>query len=309
MKLPKNIRPLAGSVLIAIILWLIVATEKEYLYQIEVPINLIRIAEGKTLTEKIPDKAIIEFKGRGRSLVATMFYSVAFNLELPELNKSQSVDMKEYLHFLDLPATFGVETGEIIEPQSIDFRIDDLAVMKKPIVLTGEVTTENGYILEEQILDPDSVEISGPRQKLEKIGAILTEPLSISGVKASFNQNILLQNPFPGISEIRTPGTLAEFNIQRLIERVVYDIPIQVINTPAHLQVEAVPDRMSLKISGGEDIVAFIKSSDIKAEIDYAKNYKMHIESYGASIVAPPNIRWIESIPKSFKLKVRRRNR
>ena len=61
----KKIRPLIGSVLVAIILWLIVAMQKEYIYQINVPINLVRIAEGKVLAKTRPESALIEFKGKG----------------------------------------------------------------------------------------------------------------------------------------------------------------------------------------------------------------------------------------------------
>ena len=55
----KKIRPLIGSVLVAIILWLIVAMQKEYIYQVNVPINLVRIAEGKVLAKTIPESALI----------------------------------------------------------------------------------------------------------------------------------------------------------------------------------------------------------------------------------------------------------
>lgn len=309
MKLPKNIRPLLGSVFIAVILWLIVTTEKEYLYQVDVPINLIRIAEGKTLTEKIPDMVEIEFKGRGRSLIAMMFYNVALNIELPELDKSKTIEMKDLLTFLDLPSTFGVEAGDIIAPHAIDFQIDDLVVMEKPVSFAGELATENGFVLMQKGLEPDTAVITGPRQKLAKIQSILTEPITRKGIRLSFRENVGLQNPLPGITSIDPVMTEASFDVQRLIERVVYDIPIRVVNTPSHLQVEAVPNRLSLKISGGEQIVAAITAADIIAEIDFVKHYRVDVEYYAASIVTPQDIRWIESIPKSFKLKVRRRTR
>ena len=309
MKIPKNIRPLLGSVIAAIVLWLIVATEKQYLYQIEVPINLVRIAEGKILSDKIPDKAEIEFKGRGRSLIAMLFYNVAFNIELPELKESKTIELKDLMTFLDLPSTFGVEAGDIIEPHAIDFQIDDLVVMQKPVTIAGDLSMEDGYVLMQRTLEPDTAVITGPRQKIEKIQSILTEPVSQSGIRLSFKERVGLQNPLPGITTIEPAMTEASFDVQRLIERVVYDIPIRVVNTPSHLQVEAVPNRLSLKISGGETLVAGITSADIIAEIDFVKHYRVNVEYYAASIVTPPDIRWIESIPKSFKLKVRRRSR
>jgi YbbR domain-containing protein len=308
--IPKtNIKPLIGSIILAIILWLIVAMQKEYVHQVDVPINLVRIAEGKTLAKPIPKAASFEFIGKGRSLIAMMFYNVQLNLELPELNHSQTIELNQYLHFLDLPVTFGLEISELIEPRTIDFVIDDLEVVKKPVLLSGSVGTENGYVLLGYTLNPDTVQITGPRSVLIKQDYVFTEVVEIAGQKRNFSERIALKNPVEEITKIEPDRVEATFNIQRLIERVVYDIPINVIHVPSQLIVEAVPGKMSLKIKGGENLVADVAAEDIIAEIDFAKNYQVEKESYGASIVTPENISWIESIPKSFKLKVRRRSR
>jgi YbbR domain-containing protein len=238
-----------------------------------------------------------------------MFYNVKLNLDLPDLDRSQTIELNEYLNFLDLPVTFGLEIGEIIEPRSIDFVVDDLETEKKPILLSGSVGTANGYVLLGYTLTPDSVTISGPKSLLQKQDYIFSEVLEITGQKRNFSQNIAVINPEPEVTNIEPQQVNAEFNIQRLIERVVYDIPINVINVPSQLQVDAVPNKMSLKIKGGEDLVAAVSSADITADIDFAKNYQVEKESYAARIITPENISWIEPIPKTFKLKVRRRSR
>jgi len=305
----NNIKPLVGSIIIAIALWLIVATDNEYVHQIEIPIKLTRLYEGKTLLNKIPEKAIIELKGKGRALIALMFYNVQFNLDLQDIVKSQKIQLTEYLNFLDLPATFGCEVLAIIEPEAFDLQLDNFDKESKPIMLAGSVGTENGYILLDYHFSPDTVGLSGPRRLVESITYVNTDQIAIAGKRSSFKQNIKLQNPHPGITFIDPDITTVEFNIQRLIERVVYDIPIQVINVPNNLVVEPVPNKLSLKIKGGEIMVADLNAEDIHAEIDFAKDYTLEKEEYGASIVTPENISWIESIPKKFKLKVRRRSR
>jgi hypothetical protein len=305
----KNIRALIGSVLVGLILWLIVVMQKEYTYQVNVPINLIRLAEGKVLAQKIPVSALIEFKGKGSAITGMLFYNVSLNLELPEMDNSTTIKLKDYLHFLDLPATFGLEIGEIIEPKTIEFVVDDLITSKKPILLSGSVGTTDGYTLMGYTLIPDTVEISGPKSLVNRQDYVFTDLLEIDNQKMNFTSQISLKNPQPGITSLNPFGIEVTFDIQRLIERVVYDIPIRVINVPPNYTVEAVPNKMSLKIKGGEDLVAKIETDDFKAEIDFLKNYQVEKEAYGASINIPDNISWIESIPISFKLKVRRRNR
>lgn len=305
----KNIRAFIGSVLVGLVLWLIVVMQKEYTHQVHVPINLIRVAEGKVLAQKIQDSALIEFKGKGSAITGMLFYNVSLNLEMPEMDQSTTIELKDYLHFLDLPTTFGLEIGEIIEPKTIEFVVDDLITSKKPILLSGSVGTTDGYTLMGYTLVPDTVEITGPNSLVKKQDYVFTDLLEIVDRKVNFTTQISLKNPQPGITSLKPLGIEATFDIQRLIERVVYDIPIRVINVPPNFTVEAVPNKMSLKIKGGENLVAKIETDDFKAEIDFIKNYQVEKKAYGASINIPDNISWIESIPITFKLKVRRRNR
>ncbi len=305
----KNIRAVLGSILVSLVLWLIVVLQKEYSYQVAVPINLIRIAPEKVLAKKIPASALIEFQGKGRSIIGMLFYNVQMNLELPEISRSKTIELKNYLNFLDLPTTFGLTVGEIIEPKTIELVVDDMSQQKIPILLSGSVGTENGYTLMDYDLSPDSAEISGPNSIVTQQDYIFTDAMEFINKKTNFDINVALVNPAPGITSINPTNTKATFNIQRLIERVIYDIPIQVINVPANFSVEAVPNKLSLKVKGGEALVANINPEDFSAEIDFAKYYQVEKESYGASISTKENISWVESIPKSFKLKVRRRNR
>jgi hypothetical protein len=58
-KIKVNIKPIIGSLSVALILWIMVATEKIYSYQIRVPIEIAHLAPNKTLLEPIPEFAVI----------------------------------------------------------------------------------------------------------------------------------------------------------------------------------------------------------------------------------------------------------
>jgi len=302
-----NLKPLIGSILIALILWVLVATDKNYSYQIKVPIQVVRLAPGKILKEKIPDYAIIEVQGRGRALIASWFYDIKFSLELPDINRDKKIQLAEYLNFLDLPATFGLEVVDIIEPKTIDLKVDDEWMVKRPVYFSGHVGTEDGYILLHYEIDRDSVELSGPKSLLQSISAIPTDSFELYGQKSNFSQRLNLIHPYPGLIELNPVSVSIAFDIQRLGERTVYDVPITVINIPSNINVEAIPPKLSLRIKGGVDLIAEIQASDIYAEIDFGKTYESEKDAYGARIITPENVTWIESIPKTFNLRVRRK--
>ena len=305
--LRKNLKPLVGSILVALTLWFMVATDKDYSHQIRVPINIIRLAAGKTLAKSIPEYAVLELQGKGRSHIAMWFYDISFNLELPEIKTSQTIHLIDYINFLDLPSTFGVTVRDIIEPANIDLVVDEKIKLRKPIFLSGSVGTQDGYLLLDYHFQYDSVDVTGPKSEVEKITHIYTDRLEIRERKMKFIQRIDLVNPVPEIISIDPQIVNVEFNIQRLVEEWIYDIPISILNVPSGLKVEAFPPTLALHIKGGERVVAEVDSSIIKAEIDFSKNYRRDRLQYAVHISTPQNIGWIESIPKTFELKVKRR--
>jgi len=302
-----NIKPMIGALAVSIVVWFMVATEKIYSHQIRVPIEIVRLAEGKTLLDPIPEYATIEVQGKGRSLIGIWFYDVRFKLEFPNVKRFYSIDLKNYLTFLDLPATFSLSVLEIIEPEPFDLRVDNLISKKLPVVYSGNIQTEDGYLFVGVKFNPDSVDISGPESKLNQINAIQTEKIDFSGKKTSFAQKVQLHNQETNIFTITPKLVNVDFDIQRLVELIIYEIPVRVINVPDHLEVTPIPSKLSLKIKGGEKIVASLSADQINAEIAYGNQYRPDPKKYAVSISTPKNIEWIESIPKTFTLQVKRK--
>ena len=306
-KIKVNIKPIIGSLGVALILWVMVATEKIYSYQIVVPIEIVRLAPGKTLLEPIPDYSVIEVQGKGRSLIAAWFYDVRFRLEFPAVQNSKSINLNDYLSYLDLPATFALQIQEIIEPKSFDLKIDNFIEKSVPVVLSGEIDVEDGYVFTEHYFVPDSVTISGPESKVEKINSIESGDIEQHSRTSEFSHRITLPNPETDVLQISPRNIMINIDIQLLVDKFVYKIPIQIRNVKRNLIVTATPPELALKVKGGAKIVAALQASDIKAEIDYESQYHKDNEEYAASITTPENISWIECVPKTFSLTVKRK--
>ena len=88
---------------------------------------------------------------------------------------------------------------------------------------------------------------------------------------------------------------------------MVYDIPVKIRNVPKNLLVESIPDSLSLRVKGGEKNVEKLNSEEILAEIDFELQYKPEQSDYPVRIKTPPEISWLESSPKTFKLTVKRK--
>jgi YbbR domain-containing protein len=305
--LRKNFKAIIASILLASSLWLLVKTENRYSYTIRVPVRITRLAEGKTIANPIPTKVSIEVEGKGRSLLALYFYDVGFNLELTDVKSERRIELDKFLNFLDLPKTFDITVKNILEPKYFDLKVDDLVHISKRIQFAGSITPADGYVLITHHFNRDSVMLDGPKSLVKALEYVQTESLRVTGQKNDFQYTLKLNEPAPGLITMEPKQVRASFDIQRLVERIVYDIPVKVIDYPANLFVEAVPPFLALRIKGGEKIVAGVKAEDIHVQINFNRNFRPDKEEYSALITTPGAISWTESIPRTFKLKVKRK--
>ena len=303
----KSIKPIIGSVFISITMWFMVTTSKEYTTQITIPLEVSRLAKGKTLLEPIASEVTLEIKGTGQSIIAFHLYESSFNLELPDVSESRTINLADYLVFLDLPTRLNLEMVEILEPKLLNLKIDDFIEAQRTVRFSGIVNTEPGYIVLDTTFSSDSVDISGPKSIIDTIKYIVTEKGNYKNQKYPFNTELKLISPRPELVNINPLSISVQFDIQKIVERVIYEIPVRIKNVPTNLSVKSIPTTFSMRIKGGEKNVEKITNDDILAEIDYNTHYKPEQLEYPVSIKIPPEISWLESSPKTFKLTVKRK--
>ena len=305
--LRRNFKSIVGAILLSCTLWLLVKTENRYTYIITVPIRITRLPEGKTIANRIPSKVSLEVEGKGRALLALHFYDFGFNLDLPDVNTERKIELDKYLNFLDIPKTFDITIKNILEPKYFNLKVEDLVKVSRKIQFAGSITPADGYVLIMHHFNQDSVILVGPKSLIKTLQYVQTESLRVSGQKNNFQSTLQLIEPDPGLITMEPKQVKASFDIQRLVERIVYDIPVRIVNYPDNLMVEAIPPFLALRIKGGEKIVAGISAKDIQVQIDYARNFRADKEEYSALITTPNFISWTESIPQTFKLKVKKK--
>jgi len=303
----KSIKPIIGSLLISITLWFMVTTSKEYTTQITIPLEVSRLAKGKTLLEPVASEVTLEIRGTGQSIIAFYLYESGFKLELPDISKNTTINLADHLVFLDLPSRLNFELIEILEPKSLELKIDDFIETQKPVQFSGLVGTEPGYIVLDTTFSSDSVNITGPKSILDTIKYIYTENGKYKNQKYPFNNQLKLNSPRPELVNLNPSSIDVQFEIQKIIERWIYEIPVKIKKVPPHLIVESTPPVFSLKIKGGEQNVEKITNEDIQAEIDFSTQYNPEQPDYPVSIKTPLEISWLESSPKTFKLTVKRK--
>ena len=302
----QNYKSILGSFLLASLLWLVVTTNKDYKYRIEVPFKIERLAEGKVLINPVPDKAVFEVEGKGRALLALNFYKSSIDLELPEIQKSTIINLEDYKSRFNVASELGVKVIDIIEPKTLDLKVDNYYEVKKPVRVQSKIQLAPGYILVNVKPVQDSVLVSGPESLLNRLHYLETESIIKDDVKYPFREAVDLIDPRKNIITLNPDKITVEFEIEQIVERTIYDVPIQIVGLPANLIATPSPRSISLRVKGGESIVTGVTRDELTVFFDFAKNYKPGRLIYDVQIETPENVSWTSASPDKFRLQLKR---
>ncbi len=305
--LRENYRILSAAFALALLLWVVVTTDKEYTMRLEVPFSISRVANDYILSEEPPSKVVMDVTGSGRALFSLYFIKTSIKLELPEISSSTVIQLKDYQKRFNIASELGVKIADIVEPKSMSIKVDRYAEMKKPILILSKIEPMPGYIFVGMNVDFDSTVISGPISLLNSINYIYSDTISKSGLKYPFRNIVKLQQPKPGITSLSPSFVNINFNIEELVERTIYNVPIQILSIPPEFLASAIPPTVTIRVRGAESKVAALSGDQITAVFDYLKYYKTGKMEYLVEVETPADITLLETLPSSFRLQLKRR--
>ncbi|MFQ5823609.1 MAG: YbbR-like domain-containing protein [bacterium] len=306
----KNYKIKIVVVVFAVFIWFFVVTENDYEYVIEVPVNLVNIPHDKVILNELPNNAKVKIKGSGKTLIAlSVGRGVRLDLDLSDVERSKTffLDPEKDVFLSGFAGT--IEPEEIISPDSISVILDDLQNKKILVNAKIKAKTAPGYtIVGEVKINPDSVNIAGPKSIVSQIDKIFTQEVGYSDIKFDLNETV----PLAALPSDKLNASVKQvdisLNIQKLLEITINEVPVEVRNAPKNTIVHVVPSALSLVLEGGGDLLNSISRDDIVAYIDYARVKNAPGNEHPAYIETPPGISYRDVKPKLFKLVLERRS-
>lgn len=303
----EKYRAFGASFLLASLLWVAIATDKEYTYVIDVPLEIETLAPNIVLKKMPPKTVKLKIKGNGRSLIGLNFINQKIGIEFPEITKDQVINLEDYKDKFQFPQDLGIKVVDVISPQKLDIDVDLYAVRHLPVKVVNDIKTVPGYILVGFKPEIDTVLVKGPKSILDKMNSVKTKNIEKSNVRFPFKTDIGFSNQNKDVVSI-VPGSVnINFNVEPLVERTIYNIPIQIINVPKNVTAEATPKTISLRVKGGESMISALTKSQVSILFNYSTSFRSGVSNYPMQIKTPPDITWVEASPQTFTLKLIRK--
>jgi len=259
---------------ISFIILLLSKLSKDYTKTVTFDIKVVNLPEEEVIIKDSTHKMDILLKTYGFKL---MRYYLSNPKLTVDLNKQQNLNNQyvwtasNNLANVKLQFADNVEV-ESIKPDTIIFNYDVNFVKKVPIVVVDKINYAPGYnMIEDYVLDPDTVRLIGPRVIVEAINQIKTDTLTLNSVKTNINETLKLSLP----EQIETIAMSAKrVNVKATIDKFTegrLEVPITLTNLPKGISVNYFPKKVSVIFNTALSNYNSIESKDFKIVCDYSE--------------------------------------
>ena len=322
MKLNKPIESLIGQKLsllfgalgLALLLWIFVVSQNEYTLILDLPIEARNLNVQKAHKEEVPPSASVRLRGTGRDLFKSFllknFGGFKLVLDLEGISKEYEFVLNDYFEKFPqkvvLPLNYNLSFVEVVYPNRIKISLDDYSSKSVPIISNLHIKPAPGFLLVgNQVIRPEKIDIAGPKKELVLINHIETIFDTINGLTSFYTGEIKTQS-LGRLIEYSTNSVEISLDIQNISERIIVDVPVNVINIPEKFRVFPSPQTVSLTVIGGVEQIANLNPTDIKIIVDF--NDWNHLKQFYEPKVSIPKdlLDWRDISPKNVEIGVAR---
>ena len=294
------------ALVMALLLWFHVATEKVYEYTKSFPVKISNFPKELILSEAVSQEVQVKIRGKGKELLKLLLTEKRnLQIDIKDFKAGES-DYTFKPQEIPIPEGLDLKVDEIVSPKSIKINLDHLIEKKVPIHSQITILPKEGYLqVGEVSLNLHQVGISGPIKLVRGIESIETEKKVLEDVTQPISDRIGLT--LPQGYNLRLSFNQVKFSadVQKGIEKEIPSVPVETVNLPSGRKVKVQPDSIKVIIFVGENVVNRLTEDQIKVTIDCGR-VKRNVETKLQPLVKlPPTASLIRTEPDSLMVIIR----
>ena len=280
------------------ILWISITLSEEFYSTINLPVRVIDAPSGYTVSTDLPQNISVKIKGIGWRLAGISLGSESY-FNVSAKNDSGFVLSNLYANIINNPWLSSDVSVIDISPDTVSFVIEKIKAKKLLVIPDLNIDFKTGFGLSAKLtVTPDSVNVSGPKSLINRLEGLKTKSVKLlqldsqTRVKAEFeNSKLVTDVPFVEIF----------LDVQRIVDKTVDNIRVEVVDVPADRDVVLIPNSVSCLVKGGINILGRLTENDFRAYVHYRD---VLLDSLGAVqpiIEFPENIELVTQRPERLR--------
>lgn len=260
-----------AAVVMGLLLWFHVATEKKYNYQVKLPISEIIVKENLALASPPPESLTITVSATGKQLLRRSWKELGLRInatQYPPGNYNFELTTSNTL----LGDQGVVALTEIVKPRTFILDIDNHVETQVPVVPNVIVSPDDGFAVKTvQRPEPSVITIRGAKALLQEIIQVTTEQREVTGVRNNIEVVLKVQKP-EGYGITIDPDTVrVNIEIVPVKTRLFEKIPIIVYNNPSGKKMRPSPATVDIEMTGPPDEINLLNRNALIASVDFDK--------------------------------------
>ena len=255
------------SLVLAVLLWLVVAGEETVERGLRVPLELQQFPSGLELQGDAPSLVDVRVRGESSALGRMGPGDIVAVIDLRTARPGRRLYQ---ITPEQVKVPFGVQVVQVTPP-SLTLVFENSATRQVPVVPAVEGDPAPGFIIGKPIANPQTVEVIGPASAVERVTEALTEPVSVAGAREAVTDSVTVgfQNP---VLRLKAPG-LATVTVPILpgpVERTLQNRAVHLRNLAANLVARAVPPTTDVVLRGSRQGLNRVDPDSVTAYVDLA---------------------------------------
>ncbi|MDQ2950253.1 MAG: CdaR family protein [Acidobacteriota bacterium] len=169
----------ALSVLLALVLWIVVAREPELATSISIPLLLRNVPDDLDISSDVLERVHVEVRGPSGRLVPENLSQAAVVLDLEGVQPGERTFTIYPRNVRQLP--IGVAFYRAV-PSQVSLRFERLISRDVPIEPAYLKGPPDGYGVVKYSFTPPKLRVRGPENRVQRLNHITSDPIDLSGV-------------------------------------------------------------------------------------------------------------------------------
>ena len=258
------------ALLIGAAIWLHVATEKIYNYELTVPVTRIDLRNHYTLASQPPDSVRLVVAAKGKQLLRSTWQQQGARINATKLSAGDYTLNLSADNVSLVNTSKSISIDEVRSPATIEVTVDVEASVDLPITPLVTVTPDEGYAISGKFeVIPPRAQLTGPKTVIRNLKGITTGAKELNGLRNSTSVYVPVVAPAGYRMKVDPDSVLVKIQVVPVKTRVYDNLPIVVYNVPPGVRVATSPARTQVEITGPPDDMDLLNRISLTASVDF----------------------------------------
>jgi len=270
MRLLNNFWLKIFALFMGFLVWLHVATEKTYNYELWIPVTEIALKDSLTLSKPPPESLLVDVSATGKLLLRKRWRERGLRVNAAQYEfGTYSVDLTASNTSLVGP-TGDIDLQEIVFPREITLRIDRQGSVQLPIIPAVEAQADDGFAVSRiRVVSPETVELTGPRASLRRFQSLPTDSTILSNLSNTITVTLPVSKPEGYGYTVIPDSVVVEVEIVPVRTRVYDGLAVIVYNAPPGHSVTVDPPIVRVELTGPPEDIDLLNRTALTVSVDY----------------------------------------